>query len=50
MNSNDKILEVLLKISKSLDEIKEHMGSAPRPAEEKKELEKAVSAVSSGGI
>lgn len=36
MNSNDKILDVLLKISKSLDEIKERMGSAPCPAADKK--------------
>lgn len=50
MNSNDKILDVLLKISKSLDEIKERMGSAPCPAADKKKVEQAASTVSSGAL
>lgn len=49
MNSNDKVLEVLLKISQSLDEIKTQMKtSSSNTAVDTKKIEETVKEVESG--
>ena len=49
MNSNDKVLEVLLKISQSLDEIKTHMkSSSPNIAIDPKKIEETEKEVEMG--